>query len=442
MNPSESKQGVFMKTLKKNVFSITKVTVFAGAVGLAMFSQGPKRVEFSHGSIEGIEKAVSQLARMNSSYGLGGGLTDNLTNLVRNAIGLAVGYSSHQAYVDLVCEGVDPGAQGCDGPPEAGIIGKLTEFINELPRIGQSAGINRCEDVPSSGSVTGTDDAGNQVTVLFQTPTHSIPSGWLNGGRVFSHRVEFSVTVTGIGTPQPANIAYEFDCGHDQAQAAYAGVTMLMDNVPGWHRNIAVYNGPVDAAHNGIQLFMAEHDPQNAAGIRVGDAVDIQYNPQTHAFGLWGTMQGHTDVQNNGRNVTLKIAMSGDYSAGKALVFTRAISWANAMNDSTNTIDPAVLGLQGTSDDQLEADPGNSDLASDLANDATISGSSFGSPGMETREGCIDVSQPNASLPPGDASCAGFSLSSPADSAPALDANGSFSIQWTYSQLTSVLEDF
>jgi hypothetical protein len=46
------------------------------------------------------------------------------------------------------------------------------------------------------------------------------------------------------------------------------------------------------------------------------------------------------------------------------------------------------------------------------------------------------------SLPPSDASCASFSLSSPIDSAPALDPNGSFSMTWSLTTMTGLLEDF
>jgi hypothetical protein len=429
------KNKVLKKVSTKIIIAFgVSASILAASTSLSKISPASKNSLKSH-SFKSITQALTQLLSMNEAFAgsFGGGLTANLTNSLRAGISNVIGYSSTNSYTNLACGGTP----GCQGPPQEGIVGALTTIVNGLKTVGQSAGITECASIPSAGSITGTDSSGQSVGVNFQIPTHTIPANWSNGGTTFSKRVTFNSTVVGT----PIALAYEFNCG--DSPSAYLAVSMTMDNVVGYTRDITLYNGPVDSlGKNGIQLFMAEHDRTDSTHVRSSYAIDIHYNDSTKIFSLWGVLNGNMSfASGNGLNFLMKLNANGNYSTAKALVFNRAISYVSANGDNTGKFDPAIFSATGASDATLEGDPGNTSMDSDLTSDTTLrTGVSFGSPGIKAVKACIDFNAPNTASSPSAADCSGFTLVAPTDPKPALDSNGSWSIAWAGQTMGTKLE--
>ena len=361
-----------------------------------------------------------------------GGGAHNLINGLRDAIGIIVGYSDRASYVDLACRGnePDPTTGTCDGPPQKGIVGAVSTFINELPIIAGSAGIASCETAPTSGAVTGHDSAGTAVTLTFKTPTHKIPAGWTSAGTTFAHRVEFTASLN-IGQVVPVAIAYEFNCG--EASANYAAISMSMhDQIAGYQRDIGLYSGPVSATENGIELAYAEHDPVDALKVRSANAVRIRYNPTTHLYRLWGLISAGLDFDDHGSGISLasKVIASGNYATGKTLVFQRAI--ANHTNGNEGRVDASpILALGVAADASVEISAPTLDLSADLSTKTAWRNAAPGAPVSETSYGCVDFTSPHSALPGSDASCDAFRPLAPAVERPAFDqTNGAWTIRW------------
>ena len=423
--------------MKKKFLKISKYIAVSGLMTISMFGSVPHKPSSS-------QDAIKQLLQFNQSEAQWHNLTLNITNNIRNAVGMIVGYGSRQSYVDFVCPGgTDPGGnQSCDGPPQNGIVGTLTDMINQLPSIGSTAGITSCEAAPSTGTYTGHDSSNNSVSLHFETPTHTIPAGWIDGGTTFSHRVKFSMIATNLG-PDPVTIAiaYEFNCGDSAASYTAVGMDVDTTNLPGWKRDIALFNGQVDASTNGIQLFMAEHLPSDATKIRAAHAVDLHYNPTTNIFNIWGVTEGNGTLNNsNGFNVMLKINGNGNYSTGAVKMSAHAYSFNSANGDNTGKIDSAVTSMTGASSQTVEADPSNHGLNSDL-NGGALAGVANGSPADQAYLGCINFSTPDSAAAPSDSACSGFSLSAPADSTPAISGTGHWTVNWAVTSMAASLEN-
>ncbi len=439
--------------LKKS--KMEKILTFILTLGVliwASIGQTPKGIRITalklrSNPYDAISLTMEQLLKMNTSYAatLGGGLVPNVINLVRNAMGSIIGYSSETNYSNLVCGGLTVNSTNCSGPPENGIIGTLTSIINDTKTVATTGGITSCTAVPAKGSITGKNSSGASVTITFETPTHAIPSQWVGGGTTFSKRAVFNtdVSLDGGTTSTPLAIAYEFNCG--SSSAAYVAVSMTVGSqAAGYSRDIAVYNGSVDTSGtNGFQVFMAEHDrtdTTNAAN-RSAYGIDIHYNDTTKIFNLWGVLSGALNfASGNGLNTLMKLNVNGNYSTGKALVFNRVISMQT--NDPKGAFDSTVFThpTAHANDATLEADPGNISMDANLTSDATLRTSvANGSPGVQAFKACLDFSAVTAAAT-SSSDCSGFSLVTPTDATPAIDSTGTWSIYWTAKTLPSKLE--
>ena len=426
------------KIIQKIAFSIPA----AGLVALAGFGTMPKHVQFTGHVGHDLQSLGSQVLNLGRLHASQGNATPNITNGLRTAVGMVMGYGSRSAYVSLICQnGVDPGGNAsCDGPPQNGIVGTITGFINQLPTAAKNAGITSCDSVPSSGSVTGADDDGVKLTLTFSTPTQKIPAKWTNGGTTFAHRVTFGADLTNIGpTAEAIKVAYEFNCG--DSSASYTAISMAADNngsYPGYVRDIAIFNGPVDSSNKGLEIYLGEHNPDDVLHTRTADVIRIYHNDTTKTFKLWGLIQ--SDISPTGgsdRQLLQKVFASGNYSTGVALAFDRGIV-EQSLNGGPYD-HASVIGAGGFTNASLESDPGDHDFGSDLSSSALITGAVNGSTATTfAKQGCISFNTPNTSLAPSDASCAGFSITAP-DSAPYLAPNGDWNIK-TLLGITAALE--
>jgi hypothetical protein len=79
--------------------------------------------------------------------------------------------------------------EGHDGPP-GGLLGLIREITgpNALGGGLMSAGYTSCTAIPSSGSVSMTDEQGT-FTMIFAIPRKTIPAGWPGAGETYEKRV-------------------------------------------------------------------------------------------------------------------------------------------------------------------------------------------------------------------------------------------------------------
>ncbi|MGZ3790084.1 MAG: hypothetical protein ACXVLQ_16225, partial [Bacteriovorax sp.] len=371
-----------------------------------------------------LKELVSQLKFENLALA-NSSLAPSSTNNIRNSIGLAIGFSDNTAYGELACGGSipAPNTDCTNAPPYNGIVGRLTDIINTLPTIGESVGISSCDQVPSSGSATGTDGNGNTVTVNFKTPTHTIPTPWLHGGATFQKRVEFTETILGEST----KLAYEFNCG--DSPASYIAINMDMGTIDShaYARRIAVYTGPVDLTKKGIEVYMAEYSA-GSSRLRAADAVRIEYLPATSEYYLWGVV--NTNI--SGGNLVARAVLHGNYNTSKATFLYSGRQGANlAGNDSA--IDIATVNGGGAYATAVDLTNGTAGAAAfDFAADLSANS------GEVYKKGCVDFSSPNTA-PANNNDCAGLALATTA-AAPYADATGAFSIQWALSTMPTKLE--
>ncbi len=410
-------------------------------------------------NLSGSLTKLSSLTEANAKS-LGGGLIPNVINLLRNSIGTVIGYSSTENYLNMVCGG---DASTCEGPPKEGIIGAVTGVVNELKTIGANAGINSCDDVPTSGTATGTNSAGTSVTVTFETPTHSIPSTWSDGGVAYTKRVRFDTHVALPGATQPLAVVYEFICGTNSAYAALSMGGVGDASTTSWTRDITIYQGKVDnTGTNAFQVYMAEQDRGNATALRSAYAIDIHYNDSTKLFNAWGVLTGTfdgTELQAgtgsqcasgcSGANVLMKVNLAGNYSTGKTLASVRAVSQQGGTNDGS--FDATVYGsganasAVGATNAGLESGSDGYDMSTHITADSVLYGSSHhglsqGSPGARDLKACIDLSAAT-SVDPSSSDCSGFTLIAPPE-APAVDSNGDWSLNWALNTMRNKLELF
>lgn len=417
-----------MKTLTKSLVVLTlAVLPIAPFFNSNHMTEAQKKIPFWNETYKNnisLKQLVSQLKFENLALA-NSSLTPNSTNNIRNSIGLAIGFSDATAYGELACGGSIPAANtDCtNAPPYNGIVGRLTDIINTLPTIGASAGIKSCDQVPASGAITGADGKGNTVTVNFRTPTHQIPSPWLNGGNTFQKRVEFTETILGETT----KLAYEFNCG--DSPASYVAINMDMGTIDSraYVRRIAVFTGPVNANKNGIEVYMAEYNAASTR-LRAADAIRIEYTPASSEYYLWGIM--NTNI--SGGNLVARAVLHGNYSTAKATFLTSGWQGANlAGNDSA--IDISAVnggGAYATAVGLTNGTGGGAafDFETDLTNHS----------GEVYKKGCVDFSAPSTATANNN-DCAGLALATTA-AAPYADATGSFSIQWALSTMPGKLE--
>ena len=378
--------------------------------------------------------SMIQTAKASSGY------TQSVTNMIRNAIGTAVGYSD-AGYLALACGGSTSkfAAGTCDGPPQSGIVGAAVTLAASLQTIATNGGVASCSAVPSSGTLTANDASGTSQTLTFQTPTHTVPSSWLNGGTAFQKRVKAPLTLTLAGTATPVVMAMEFNC---DSSVSYLAITMTIanggvagQNGTGFTRNIAVFSGPVSASTNGFDVYYAEAVPSGSSigtgqylvtgpAIRGGMGMKIEYNPTLSTFNAWSALIGTT----NNLTIVGHMIASGNYSTQQSSLYYSGVAQTGTSGAiPISTMDAA----QATSmaDDSLGTATAY-DLAGDLSSVTT--GTAI------KKQGCVTFSSPDTA-PTSAALCSGFALSA-ASSAPAIDSTGKFSPDWLLSTLPTKLE--
>jgi hypothetical protein len=365
---------------------------------------------------------VTQLTFLNNAHAAANFTTHSINNL-RMSMGLALGYSDNSAYGYLACGGTTPPASTdcADAPPYNGIVGRLTDIINTLPTIGNSAGITSCEAVPASGSATGIDDNGSSVTVHFASPTHTIPSPWQNGGATFQKRVEFTESILGSTT----KIAYEFNCG--DSPAAYVAINMAMGVNDGhtYTRRITVYNGQKNTNEKGIEVYMAEYS--NDSRLRAADAIRIEYNSSSSEYNLWGIM--NTNI--SGGQLVTRSVIHGNYTTGEASILYNG-HLGNTLAGNDGAIDASQFPNSGFSASTNLTDSTGNAPDYDLATAITAI------PTDVYKKGCINFTAPNTA-PASNAECATLALTTAA-AAPYVDATGSWNIYWTLTTMPTKLE--
>ena len=421
--------------LKKSLYALPA----AGIVGLFAFGSMPKHIQFTGHFSRDLQNAAQQTMSLNLSQAVQGNVTANLTNGIRQAIGMIMGYGSRTAYVSMICQnGVDPGNNAsCDGPPQAGIVGTIATFVNQLPSAAKSAGISSCDAVPSSGTYTGTDSDGGSITMKFSSPTKSIPAPWVNGGTSFTHRVTFSSLVSNIGpTPTSIAVAYEFICN---SSASYTAISMdaaltnggaFANNV----RDIAIFNGPVTSTLNGLEVYLMEHQASSNVKVRTADVVRIYHDDTAKTFSLWGLIDSNLGALQN--LAMQKVFASGNYSTGQALIYDHAVV---VLPNADASLDSSMAGVAvGGTDATLDVTVTGHDFSSDLtgggASATTVAAAVLGTPTVLDNYGCINFTTPNVDAAHSDAACAALSKPVAPTGAPFLAPAG----EWNLSTLLAL----
>jgi hypothetical protein len=419
-----------MKIRKKSVLktiSIASITAFLVCTGGSIVRPSSNWGTNSTSTPE-LSTFLKQLSNMNLAYANSATATFHITNIIRASLGMTIGFNQKSDYIDLVCgPNYDPATDSCDGPPRAGLVGATAAIVNKLPSVGESLGINRCEDVPLAGTRTGVDSNGTSWTITFETPTHTIPTSWVNAGTLFQKRVTFSAPLA----DSTAKIAHEFSCGDNAAN--YIAVNMdVGSNAPNYKRLITLYNGNISGTKSGIEVYMSEYSSIDSTS-RASHAVRIEYDISTNIFNLWGLTNHSLDAAQ--KQLMGRLAITGNYQTGKASVFYNAIALDSAGNygdiDINSTLAPSAI----KSADDLTNGIGGSpafDFTTNI-NVTQANGNAY------LRQGCIDFSNPNTS-PTGTSECPGLGLVSATGKTPYVDSTGSFSMGWAVNTMPTKLE--
>jgi hypothetical protein len=445
--------------LSSKYLKLRKISVLAlGAMFISPTAVKMVRNEFNHKTPK--RSALQTLALFTSQFGgtsvraNGPGYTQSVTNLIRQGVGMVVGFSDN-GYLTFVCNGdAATAATGdCDGPPQSGIVGAIAEVANLMQTAAQSGGITSCLAVPTSGTVTGTDSSGASWTLTFSTPTHTIPPNWTGGGTTFDRRVTASPSMTLGGQTQALKLAMEFNCSSSDVYAAIDMPVSNPGNLPGenaqgYTRAINVYTGVVNSTTNGFDVYFAEELP---TGVTVGDvtgplirnteALKIEYQPAASTFNLWMAVGGaNFDIQKisgGGANelyLNGHAIVSGNYSTGQASLYFNGLE-APLLTTGTNEKDIDIATMDSdnptvAADDTL-ATSANFGLAAELGT-AMFSGSQV------QLQGCVTFETPDVA-PTSAALCPGMTLVA-ASSAPAIDSTGKFSADWAAKTMVSKME--
>ncbi len=367
----------------------------------------------------------------------------NIINEIRNSIQQVVGYSSNDSYSNLACGGKTVSANNCDGPPKNGIVGTITDFINQISTVASVGGTVSCAELPSTGSITGTGSDGTSYTLTFATPTHTIPSDWVDGGTVFTHRVTFTAGVVLGGTATvPLSLAVEFDCG--STGAIYAAVSMpMLDSNSGnaqilghaYNREIALYNGPVDASNQGIEVYMVEHVRNVAHTARGVNLMRIYYNPAANTYQLWSVVSFNPENANGA--VVGRLFMHGDYTSGLASILFDGVFGRN----SDSPI-PAAGAFPSALASASNATTATVPTVTSHAFDTTFATLAPSTGGTIQQQGCVTLNSSSANggtLPASSDLCTGMAISTPT-SAPGISSSGRFTLDWALTTMPELLE--
>ncbi len=438
---------------------------------------------------------IVSLTTMNlSNTALAGGAAFNSTlNAIRMGAGMVLGYSTRANYIDLVCSGVDPGTgKACDGPPENGMVGTFATVANSIKTIFSAQGITSCDAIPSSGSYTFTDTNGGKQTLKIGTPTHKVPTNWLNGGALFEHRVTFpypfnqTVNINGTSDAIVTDLTFavEFNCGDGTSNPpSYVAVSMPVfpavevaaqvsnmtqngssasaiatykSSAAGYWRDIALFTGPISSTVNGIEAYMAEHNT-TLQTIRAADAIRIEFNPTTQSYQLWGMIDSNVSIQSqqDGGNYNLfgKTMLNGNYATGLTTVFHDAVIDVGIQNDNFQDINTTavsatnfpsmktdtIVGVTTSATDSLGAS-----FTDNLADNSEFLAITYGEPKEIVKTACVQFPTASQTASASAGACTGAALENPSSSltgtAPLLDASGIFSVNWAIYTMPSKLE--
>lgn len=394
---------------------------------------------------------VQELSHLGTANAGGGSYTQTAINLVRNSVGMAIGYGSHADWMGLNCASGD--ATQC--PPEEGIVGAIASVFSRLKDVASNAGITSCTSVPSTGSITALDAQGVSWTVTFQTPSHKIPANWVNGGTDFQKRVSFTVPNGAIAAANNIKVAFEFNCGDSGAQ--YVVMNMPQDEGGAYERFITVYSGPIDATHNGIDTYLGEFR-QSGHEVRGATAIRIEYQPSDTTFKMYGVL-GNNSIdyvsgqQQMGIGFFARAFLNGNYSTGDASLFLSGIA-ANNTSDGNNFYYDTSLITSHAATQTTDLTSGgegfaaSKNMGSDINtffNGNDENGHSHGSNHLPTDKevfsfkGCVNLLDYTNS-PATTADCGSYPLSA-TTAAPYIGTGGDFSIKWVLDNIVTAQED-
>lgn len=454
-----------MKTF--NFLKTVSVIAFGGLIFFAGFQPNKKTLESVKEDLSGqshfklkktyqdLTKLAQELSRLGTASA-GGTYTKTAINLVRNSVGMAIGYGSRADWMGLNC------ASGNENqcPPQDGIVGAIASVFSRLKDVATNAGVTSCASLPSTGSMTATDTQGVSWTVHFQVPTHKVPANWLNGGTDFQKRVAFSIPNGAIAAATDIKVAFEFNCGDSDAQ--YVVMNMPQDsNSTAYKRYITVYSGPIDSTRNGIDTYLAEFR-QSGNEVRGATAIRIEYKPSDTTFKMYGVL-GNNSIENGNGGIGYfgRAFLNGNYSTGDASLFLSAIASNNTTDGANNNfyydVSAIETGHAVTSATDLtnggEGAP-NSNPSANLGtnldtffNNSTVDdnghkhGDGSGHPNDKevfSFRGCVNLLSYSSS-PANTDDCASYPLDS-FTAAPYIGTGGTFTIKWILDNIVSTQE--
>jgi hypothetical protein len=437
-----------------NTIKITKTLTVIGMGSLFFFSS----FQYSHNSVERIKRDLSGVGRVQpkkvatdirllvqelthiGSARAGGSYTQTMINLIRESIGMTIGYSSQAEWMGLTCS--DGNVSNC--PPQNGIVGLFGDFFSNLKDVAANAGIVSCDQIPSTGSITANDAAGIAWTINFETPTHHIPAPWVDGGSLFQKRVAFTIPNSKVQVAQNIKAAFEFNCGDSSAQ--YVVFNMPQNNPDdGYKRYITVFTGAVDANRNGIESYLAEFRGSDSK-VRGATAIRIEYNPSDSTFRLVSVL-GNGSIEgtsNSGTGYFLRSIANGNYATGDASLLVSGLAKDTTSDGNNFYYDTTFLNshnvASGTGlNNNGEGGSQRTTFGEPLT--TTFSGNSNAKPNDQQElyyKGCINFLAPTVS-PVNANDCVGMPLSAPGD-IPFIGSGGDFSIKWILNHIVASQE--
>lgn len=336
--------------------------------------------------------------------------TEKLFESAWSGMGFVLGYGDHNAYVKYACGGNDPGAAECDGPPELGMVRKLTGIIDSTVK---SLGIATCAAVPTTGTATATV-GGVETTVTFATPKLAVPTAWTGGGTAYDRRMEFDAPIAGASI----KIALEVSCAHDHT--VFVGMNMLVgDHAPGYTRPINVWLGSKDDK-SVADIYLAEVNATTQK-IRGAYSFGLMVDDTAKTYQIWGANGVHYNESSSDK-VADAYNLTGNFSTHAVSLKVKRFSIAGS-DDSYN---PTVLAaLTGANVATLPAST-NFDLLADHS--SITAGSSYAA------QGCMDFDTPTVA-PTAATACEGLAWSDAP--VPVADSAGSFSPAWIFATMHS-----
>lgn len=309
-----------------------------------------------------------------------------------------------------------------NGPPQDGLISFAQFFSTSAQTMAFSNGVTACSSVPATGTVSSTLTvptnlqaflgATAAVTMTYETPVVTVPSGWSGAGSLFQKRVK--VTKSG-------GIAFvmEFNCNTDEL---FASISIPGDNIDNSTRDINMYiqkNGAVLA----VDFLMTVTLNSRA------DLVDSQMVRLTTAdgdnFKVWNVNVTMRDTSYNCSGV----------SCGDQYGYERSLFLGSASTKIASVyvkMDKPTVGSGSISSKKAFITSSSTSANAVSSFDFSASEPSQGS--SVEKSGCVNfltLADPSSGAYCGSV---GSTLSAPA-TAPLANASGAFTVDWVKSSL-------